>query len=356
MSKPVLALEAITKRFGAMTAVDNVSLEIDSAEFVALLGPSGCGKTTLLRMIAGLEFPDQGRVLIDGRDMTGAPPYTRPVNMMFQSYALFPHLTVAANVAFGLEQDGIKGTALKARVAESLALVELQTLAARKPHQLSGGQQQRVALARCIAKRPKALLLDEPLAALDKQLRERTQLELMALQRRLGIAFVVVTHDQDEAMTMATRVAVMDGGRILQTGTPRALYTAPENRAVAAFFGEINLWDGIVGGAGTVVCAALGAELRVPAPLPIGVTVAIAVRPEQITLSAPGETIGADDRGFAAEVTAVIYRGTVSTYHVTLAPGANARIVRHNGGAARPFAVGESVLVSWPTTAMLVLS
>ncbi|TAL00591.1 MAG: ABC transporter ATP-binding protein [Rhodospirillaceae bacterium] len=354
MTKPVLALETITKRFGATVAVDDVSLAIDGAEFVALLGPSGCGKTTLLRMIAGLEFPDQGRVWIDGRDMTAAAAYARPVNMMFQSYALFPHLSVAANVAFGLQQDGLKGAVLKERVAEALILVELQDFGARKPHQLSGGQQQRVALARCIAKRPKALLLDEPLAALDKQLRERTQLELMALQRRLGIAFVVVTHDQDEAMTMATRVAVMDGGRILQAGSPRTLYTAPETRAVAAFFGEINLWDGIVNGR-TVACAALAVDLPMATHLPAGSRVAIAVRPEQITLSAPGDPPLSDGPCLAARITAVIYRGTVSTYHATFATGASVRVVRHNGGSVRSFAVGDPVRVSWPHAAILVL-
>lgn len=343
----VLALENITKRFGAVTAVDDLSLNVDRHEFVALLGPSGCGKTTLLRMIAGLEFPDQGRVTIDGRDMTAAPPYARPVNMMFQSYALFPHLSVRDNVAFGLQQDGLKGPTLNQRIDEALAMVEMRDLAARKPHQLSGGQQQRVALARCIAKRPKALLLDEPLAALDKQLRERTQLELMALQKRLGIAFIVVTHDQDEAMTMATRVAVMDKGRILQIGSPRTLYSAPESRAVAAFFGEINLWDGVVNG-GSVTCSALGVD--VPATNLNG-AIGIAVRPEQISLS---NAASGNDIELPAVIDTVIYRGTVSTYHATLASGAPIRIVRANTGA-QTFAVGDKVIVAWPRDAMLVL-
>jgi len=352
---PILALEGVTKRFGAATAVDDVSLEIASGEFVALLGPSGCGKTTLLRMMAGLEFPDQGRVLIEGRDMTAVPPYARPVNMMFQSYALFPHLTVAANVAFGLEQDGVKGTALKRRVDEALAVVELQNFAARKPHQLSGGQQQRVALARCIAKRPKVLLLDEPLAALDKQLRERTQLELMDLQQRLGIAFVFVTHDQDEAMTMATRVAVMDRGRILQTGSPHTLYTAPASRTVAAFFGEINLWDGVVNGGGTVACPALATEVPLAALQPSGTPIMLAVRPEQISLARIEDHASMNGPRVSGRINAIIYRGMVSTYHVTLASGAPARVVCHNGGASRPFIVGEEVLLTWLPTAMLVL-
>jgi putrescine transport system ATP-binding protein len=345
----VLALEGITKRFAAVTAVDDVSLNVDAHEFVALLGPSGCGKTTLLRMIAGLEFPDQGRVLIDGRDMTAVPPYARPVNMMFQSYALFPHLNVRDNVAFGLQQDGLNGPALNQRIDEALAMVEMQDLAARKPHQLSGGQQQRVALARCIAKRPKALLLDEPLAALDKRLRERTQLELMALQKRLGIAFIVVTHDQDEAMTMATRVAVMDKGRILQIGSPRSLYTAPASRAVAAFFGEINLWDGVVDGS-SVTCAALGIDVPMTGKSS-GARAGVAVRPEQITLSsAPA----GDEIEIPAVIDAVIYRGTVSTYHATLTSGAPIRVVRANTGA-ETFAVGDKVFVSWPRDTMLVL-
>ncbi len=342
----VIAVEGVSKRFGAAVAVDNVSLEVGDSEFLALLGPSGCGKTTLLRMIAGLEQPDQGRVRIAGVDMTATPPYLRPVNMMFQSYALFPHMTVAENVAFGLKQERIDANAQRARVDESLALLEMTAYAGRKPHQLSGGQQQRVALARCLAKRPKALLLDEPLAALDKGLRERTQLELMALRRRLGISFIVVTHDQDEAMTMATRVAVMDKGRILQSATPQELYAAPASRAVAAFFGDVNLWDGVVTAHG-VDCAALGMTLPVSCSLPVGSNVAIAVRPEQLAFD-PDEEIAVG--GLVEEI---IYRGAVSTVLVRTPAGGLIRIVRPNLGTTPP--VGERVTVGWRRAAVLVL-
>ncbi len=263
----VIHIEAISKRFGSVAALDDVNLDIHENEFLALLGASGCGKTTLLRVIAGLEHPDHGRVLIDGKDVTAAPPYGRPVNMMFQFYALFPHMTVAGNVAFGLRQDKLAGENLAARVREALEMVDLDTLGDRKPHQLSGGQRQRVALARCLAKRPRVLLLDEPMAALDKHLRERTQLELMALRARLGITFVVVTHDQGEAMAMADRIAVMEDGRILQIGTPRVLYERPANRRVAGFFGDMNLWPAVAGSKpGTVVVADLGLELKTSDP------------------------------------------------------------------------------------------
>jgi putrescine transport system ATP-binding protein len=217
---PMVRFAGVTKRFGSFTAVDNVSLDIGRGEFFALLGPSGCGKTTLLRMLAGFETPDEGAVLLDGQNIVGVPPYERPVNMMFQSYALFPHLTVAGNVAFGLRQEGWAKPAIAARVAEMLALVKLEQFGHRKPHQLSGGQRQRVALARALAKSPKVFLLDEPLGALDKKLRDETQFELMALQQRLGLTFIIVTHDQEEAMTMAGRIGVMHEGKLVQVGTP----------------------------------------------------------------------------------------------------------------------------------------
>src|SRR5438270_2952266 len=216
----LVSFDQVTKRFGDFTAVDGLSLDIYEREFFALLGPSGCGKTTLLRLLAGFEAPDAGRVTLAGKDLAGMPPYRRPVNMMFQSYALFPHLTVAGNVAFGLKQDRLPRREIEARVAEMLALVKLDGLTGRKPHQLSGGQRQRVALARSLAKRPKVLLLDEPLAALDKKLREQTQFELKALQAKLGLTFVIVTHDQEEAMTVADRIGVMHQGRLMQVATP----------------------------------------------------------------------------------------------------------------------------------------
>jgi putrescine transport system ATP-binding protein len=241
---PLLRIDAVVKRFGVFRAVDRLSLDIRAGEFFALLGPSGCGKTTLLRMLAGFETPDQGRILLDGKDIAQVPPHQRPVNMMFQNYALFPHLTVRDNIAFGLKRLGMPGSEIDSRVAELVALVKLEGLEKRKPDQLSGGQKQRVALARSLARRPQVLLLDEPLAALDKKLRESTQLELMELQRRLGMTFIIVTHDQEEAMTVADRIGVMDAGRLEQVATPRELYEAPASRWVAEFVGDINLFEG----------------------------------------------------------------------------------------------------------------
>ena len=243
---PLLRIDAVVKKFGAFRAVDRLSLDIRAGEFFALLGPSGCGKTTLLRMLAGFETPDEGRILLDGKDIAQVLPHQRPVNMMFQNYALFPHLTVRDNIAFGLKRARMPRSEIDTRVAEMVALVKLEGLEKRKPDQLSGGQRQRVALARSLARRPQVLLLDEPLAALDKKLRESTQLELMELQRRLGMTFIIVTHDQEEAMTMADRIGVMDNGRLEQVATPRELYEAPNSRWVAEFVGDINLFEGQV--------------------------------------------------------------------------------------------------------------
>src|SRR6476660_85568 len=264
---PLLRIDAVVKKFGGFRAVDRLSLDIRAGEFFALLGPSGCGKTTLLRMLAGFETPDEGRILLDGRDIAHVLPHQRPVNMMFQNYALFPHLTVRDNIAFGLKRAGMPRSQIDTRVAEMVALVKLEGLEQRKPDQLSGGQKQRVALARSLARRPKVLLLDEPLAALDKKLREGTQLELMELQRRLGMTFIIVTHDQEEAMTMASRIGVMDAGRLEQVATPRELYEAPASRWIAEFVGDVNLFEGQIesregsrlaistGDAGTIVVA-----------------------------------------------------------------------------------------------------
>jgi putrescine transport system ATP-binding protein len=242
---PLLEIDAVSKTFGAVAAVDAVSLSVERGELFALLGPSGCGKTTLLRLIAGLELPDSGRILIDGSDVTRMPPYRRPVNMMFQSYALFPHLDVAGNIAFGLKQEGMARTRRAARVAEMLALVQMSQYARRRPHELSGGQKQRVALARALAKMPKLLLLDEPLAALDRKLREETRLELVGIQERVGTSFVFVTHDQEEALGMASRIAVMNRGRVAQIGTAADIYERPNTRFVADFVGAVNLFDGV---------------------------------------------------------------------------------------------------------------
>src|SRR5580692_7218830 len=241
---PLLRIEGVAKKFGSFRAVDRVSLDITAGEFFALLGPSGCGKTTLLRMLAGFETPDEGRILLNGKDIAQVLPHERPVNMMFQNYALFPHLNVRDNIAFGLRRAGMASEEINARVAEMVALVKLDGLEKRKPDQLSGGQRQRVALARSLARRPQLLLLDEPLAALDKKLRENTQLELIELQRRLGTTFIIVTHDQQEAMTVASRIGVMDAGRLEQVATPRELYEAPASRWIAEFVGDINIFEG----------------------------------------------------------------------------------------------------------------
>lgn len=345
---PVLRIDAVTKRFGAVVAVDNVSIDIGANECVALLGASGCGKTTLLRVMAGLEQPDAGRVFIGDDDVTAAPPYARPVNMMFQSYALFPHMTVHENVAFGLKQDGIKGAELTVRADEALKAVELGDLGARKPHQLSGGQRQRVALARCIAKRPRVLLLDEPMAALDKHLRERTQLELLALRKRLGISFVVVTHDQGEAMAMADRVAVMESGRILQVAPPRELYEHPANIQVARFFGDINVWSGVARSDATIDIADLGITVAVDGKRAPGESVAVALRPERIAIAPVG---GPGVRGRIEEL---VYLGSGTTYFVRTPLGGVVRVLAPNTGT--PFAHGESVTLTWPAAALMVLA
>src|SRR5437660_7127366 len=287
--QPLLRIEVVSKRFGEFLAVNQLSLEVYQGEFFALLGPSGCGKTTLLRLIAGFEQPSTGRILLDGVDLAPVPPHRRPVNLMFQSYALFPHLTVEGNIAFGLKQEGLPKAEIASRVDEMLALVRLEGFAKRKPQHLSGGQRQRVALARSLIKRPRVLLLDEPLAALDKKLRSETQFELMQLQESLGLTFVIVTHDQQEAMTVAGRIAVMDHGRLVQVATPQEIYERPTSRWVADFIGEINLIEGSVtevGRSGTVVASAAG-RLRAlsPADVKAGDVVWVALRPEKVRIA-----------------------------------------------------------------------
>jgi len=328
---PLLRIEGVVKKFGGFRAVDGVSLDIAAGEFFALLGPSGCGKTTLLRMLAGFETPDEGRILLDGKDIAQVLPHERPVNMMFQNYALFPHLDVRDNIAFGLKRAGMARGDINARVAEMVALVKLEGLEKRKPDQLSGGQRQRVALARSLARRPKVLLLDEPLAALDKKLRESTQAELMELQRRLGMTFIIVTHDQAEAMTVAGRIGVMDAGRLDQVATPRELYEAPLSRWIAEFIGEVNLFDGQVEqrefnrlviatrDAGTLVVA----EPRNPITKTI---VSAAIRPEKVKLARRGpvadtESARAINR-LEGVITDVSYLGGMTTYKVKLDSGA----------------------------------
>src|SRR5882724_10489595 len=262
----LLEAAGVSKRFGAAAAVDDVSLTIEEGELFALLGPSGCGKTTLLRMVAGLETPDRGRVIIDGVDVTALPPYARPVNMVFQSYALFPHMDVAANIAFGLRQERMDRRGIAAHVGDMLALVQMSDYGGRRPHELSGGQRQRVALARALAKMPKLLLLDEPLAALDRKLREETRLELTSIQQRVGTTFLVVTHDQEEALGLASRIAVMNQGRLVQIGPPAEIYERPASRFVAGFVGAVNLLEGTLVAGFNALCLMV-ADSEQPIPL-----------------------------------------------------------------------------------------
>ena len=355
----LVTFEQVTKRFGAFTAVDEVTLEIREREFFALLGPSGCGKTTLLRLLAGFETPDAGRVRLAGQDLAGVPPYRRPVNMMFQNYALFPHLTVAGNVAFGLRQDGLPKDEIVARVDEMLALVQLSGFGGRKVDQLSGGQRQRVALARSLAKRPKVLLLDEPLAALDRKLREETRFELKELQARLQTSFVIVTHDQDEAMTVADRIALMHQGRLAQVGTPVEIYERPGSRWVAGFVGDVNLIEARVTAVYpsfvTLECGAL--RLRAaPAAVAPG-PVAIALRPEKIRISRPVPE-GDLENGAAGVVTDIGYLGTLSVYKVRLGGGLvlKVAVMNEQREAARAIHVNDRVWLSWTAEAGVLLT
>jgi putrescine transport system ATP-binding protein len=331
---PLLRIENVGKQFGPFRAVDGLSLDIRRGEFFALLGPSGCGKTTLLRMLAGFETPDEGRILLNGDDIAQYLPHERPVNMMFQNYALFPHLSVRDNIAFGLKRAGMARADIATRVGEMVALVKLQGLEKRKPDQLSGGQRQRVALARSLARRPQVLLLDEPLAALDKKLRENTQLELTELQRRLGMTFIVVTHDQDEAMTMASRIGVMDAGRLEQVATPRELYETPASRWIAEFIGDINVFDGQIEAREhhrlTVSTRDAGVwAVTEPRQSPGKAAVSVAIRPEKLKLSRRGPVSDADHarsiNRLEGVVTDISYLGGLTTYHVKLDSGATVR-------------------------------
>jgi putrescine transport system ATP-binding protein len=360
-TRPLVQIENVTKRFGEVTAVDDVSLDISRGELFAILGSSGCGKTTLLRMLAGFEQPTSGRILIDGADVTHTPPYERPVNLMFQSYALFPHMTVAQNVAYGLKKERVPAREIKDRVAEMLALVRLEALSARKPEKLSGGEQQRVALARALVKRPKLLLLDEPLAALDKKLREHTQFELANLQYQLGTTFVVVTHDQDEAMTLANRIAVMEKGRIAQTGTPGEVYEYPATRFVADFVGNINLIEGRVvevdGERMTIDCATLDASLCAVAdgPVPEDGRLCLAVRPEKIRLSKEQPEPGANV--LKGVVWDLGYFGDQSLYRVRLSSGVVMQAIAQNlrRSASLTLEWDDEVYLSWDPASTIVL-
>jgi putrescine transport system ATP-binding protein len=357
----------VSKRFGDFTAVDHVSLEIRRGEIFCLLGGSGSGKTTLLRMLAGFEAPTAGRIEIDGQDLGNVPPYERPVNMMFQSYALFPHMSVEKNVAFGLEQEHLGRDAIRRQVGEILDIVKMAGFGARRPHQLSGGQRQRVALARALVKRPKLLLLDEPLAALDRKLREHTQFELLNIQQRLGVTFIVVTHDQEEAMTLGTRLGVMNHGRIVQVGTPSDIYESPASRFVADFIGSVNMFEGEVCANGAdglcIRSAGLGCTVRAEraAASVHGATVWTAIRPEKIQIArAPQEGAPATpgENLVSGTVREIAYMGDMSIYLVHLDSGSMLRVTLPNvlRGAERPIAREERVWLSWHGSSPVVLT
>lgn len=369
-TKPIISFRHVCKRFGTMTAVDNVSLDIMPGEFFALLGPSGCGKTTLLRMLAGFEVPSEGQVLIDGQDMGATPPNKRPVNMVFQSYAVFPHMTVADNVGYGLRIDGVASEEAQRRVKEALDLVQLGHLGERKPDQLSGGQRQRVALARALVKKPKVLLLDEPLSALDAKLREAMRFELSQLQQKVGITFIMVTHDQDEALAIASRIAVMHKGAISQLGAPSDLYEFPASRFVADFIGSVNMFEGtLVKDApdeAVITCPELaphGIYLPHSAPGNVNTSVWVAIRPEKMNLHKDAalppqvqDCPGAHNvaRGTIKEIS---YLGDISIFHVQMANGRLIRISRPNRSRYDQdhFGWNDPVWVSWAGSSPVVL-
>ena len=364
-AKPFIKVQGVTKRFGPFTAVDNVDLQIYKGELFALLGGSGCGKTTLLRMLAGFETPTSGTIYIDDAEMSNVPPYERPVNMMFQSYALFPHMTVEQNVAYGLKRDGIDKAEIARRVSEMLSMVELTPFSKRKPHQLSGGQRQRVALARALVKRPKVLLLDEPLGALDKRLREQTQFELMNIQDQLGITFVVVTHDQEEAMTLSTRIAVMDEGRFVQVGTPTEIYESPDTRFVANFIGSANMFEGRITENGADHVAVRSSEPDIDFYIDHGVSIKegrkvwIAVRPEKIKIS-KSAAASAGPNQLRGTVRDIGYLGNISTYRIDAGGGKIVEVTHPNQsrpkGAEHLADWDDEVHLSWEPSSAVVLT
>ena len=355
-----LETQKLVKRFDEAVAVDEVSLSVGKGEIFALLGSSGCGKSTLLRMLAGFETPTSGRILLGGQDVAGLPPYDRPVNMMFQSYALFPHLDIWENVAFGLKREGLPKDEIQRRTGEMLDLVQLGQFAKRKPHQLSGGQQQRVALARSLAKKPKLLLLDEPLGALDKKLREQTQFELVNIIEKVGVTCVMVTHDQEEAMTMANRIAVMSKGRVLQVGTPQEIYEYPANRFVADFIGNVNLLEGKLTvdeadhcGIGTAI-----GEVQVGYGISgaAGMNVAVAVRPEKVSI-AKARPVGVEHNLFAGKVKEISYFGSYNNYIVVTPQGTKVKITEPNGSRHELLDITweDEVFFWWDNTDAVVL-
>jgi len=358
---PLITFDNVTKKFGSFTAIDAIDLQIYPREFFALLGPSGCGKTTLMRMLGGFETATEGRIHVDGQDMQGIPPNKRAVNMMFQSYALFPHLSVANNIAFGLKRSDMSKDQIQARVEEMLRLVQLESFAARKPHQLSGGQRQRVALARALAKAPKLLLLDEPLGALDKKLRQETQFELMDIQHKTGTTFVIVTHDQEEAMTMASRIAVMDHGKLIQVDTPDRIYEAPNSVYVADFIGDVNVLTGRVGSInGDSVDLDWDPEKspvrgQIGARVSEGAKASFVIRPEKVGISIE-EPIEHHNR-VQGKVEDIAYLGSTSTYHVRLSNGTLIKSQAANSRrlAKRDISWEDNVWLSWRDTAGFVL-
>lgn len=364
-AQPFIKIQGITKQFGSFVAVDNIDLEIYKGELFSLLGGSGCGKSTLLRMLAGFETPSAGSIFIDGVDMTEIPPYQRPVNMMFQSYALFPHMSVEKNIAYGLNRDGLDKHEVNKRVNEMLEMVELSQFGKRKPHQLSGGQRQRVALARALVKQPKVLLLDEPLGALDKRLREQTQFELMNIQSELGITFVVVTHDQEEAMTLSTRIAVMDTGRFVQIGTPTEIYEFPESRLIASFIGNTNIFEGRIEENGadhvTVAVKKPDCEIRIDhgSSVQEGTKVWVSVRPEKIKLSnTPPDVKKANQlKGIVSNIG---YLGRLSTYHVKIDENTTIEVTSPNQirpkDGAQAIDWDDEVFLSWDDSSAAVLT
>lgn len=359
--KPLIRFENVTKRFGDFTAIDDQTLDIFEQEFFALLGPSGCGKTTMMRMLAGFETPTEGRIELAGQDMAHIPPNKRAVNMMFQSYALFPHLSVYENIAFGLRRGDMPKHDIDDRVGEMLKLTRLEKFARRKPHQISGGQRQRVALARSLAKAPKLLLLDEPLGALDAKLRQATQFELMDIQEKTGTTFVIVTHDQEEAMTVASRVAVMDEGRIIQVATPERIYEGPNSVYVADFIGDVNILQGSCKRINEKKYEVHWAESQAPfiavseAALSDGQTCHLAVRPEKIAISA--ERPADADNAVQGTVLDIAYLGNLSTYHVKLPGGeiVKAQTANTRRVSRRSFTWEDTVWVSWTATAGVLL-
>lgn len=371
-SKTLIRFEHVSKRFGNFTAVDDVSIDIREGEFFALLGPSGCGKTTLLRMLAGLEVPSAGRILIDDQDMSDVPPNKRPVNMVFQSYAVFPHMSVRDNVAYGLKIDRVPKTERAERVHDALALVKLEDFADRRPDQLSGGQRQRVALARALVKRPRVLLLDEPLSALDAKLREQMRSELAQIQDKVGITFVMVTHDQDEALAMAGRCALMQKGVLQQVATPSDLYEYPNNRFVADFIGNINLFEGVLEIDEPAHAVVRSPALDVPVYFDHGVTgasgaaVCVGIRPEKIDMRPHGEGappvmdgIPAGHNVVAGRIARSAYLGSETTYEVVTANGALLKVLRSNTHrfGESGFADGDQVWLSWhPAAPVMMLS